>query len=91
MASLASSVARILRGIIDLRRQAGQSLRMAANQNPEQIARDAIDAQLRAAGWTVQSRDAIDSAWVKDRPFASMPPIPARRITCSLSMSVRSG
>jgi type I restriction enzyme R subunit len=25
------------------------------NQNPEQIARDAIDAQLRAAGWVIQS------------------------------------
>lgn len=30
------------------------------NQNPEQVARDAIDAQLRAAGWAVQSKDAID-------------------------------
>ena len=30
------------------------------NQNPEQIARDRIDAQLRAAGWAVQSKDAID-------------------------------
>ncbi|MCC6415834.1 MAG: restriction endonuclease subunit R, partial [Opitutaceae bacterium] len=27
------------------------------NQNPEQIARDAIDAQLRASGWAVQSKD----------------------------------
>ncbi len=26
------------------------------NQNPEQIARDAIDVQLAAAGWTVQSK-----------------------------------
>jgi type I restriction enzyme R subunit len=33
---------------------------MSANQNPEQIARDAIDAQLRAAGWAVQAKDAID-------------------------------
>ena len=30
------------------------------NQNPEQIARDAIDAQLRAAGWAVQAKGAID-------------------------------
>jgi type I restriction enzyme R subunit len=30
------------------------------NQNPEQIARDAIDAQLRAAGWVIQSKDAIN-------------------------------
>jgi type I restriction enzyme R subunit len=30
------------------------------NQNPEQIARDRIDAQLRAAGWAVQDKDAID-------------------------------
>ncbi len=33
---------------------------MSSNQNPEQIARDAIDAQLRAGGWTVQSKDAIN-------------------------------
>jgi hypothetical protein len=33
---------------------------MSPNQNPEQIARDAIDAQLRAAGWAVQAKDAID-------------------------------
>jgi hypothetical protein len=33
---------------------------MSPNQNPEQIARDAIDAQLRASGWAVQARDAID-------------------------------
>ena len=30
------------------------------NQTPEQIARDAIDAQLRASGWAVQNKDAID-------------------------------
>jgi len=30
------------------------------NQTPEQIARDAIDAQLRAAGWVIQSKDAIN-------------------------------
>ncbi|MBI5424200.1 MAG: DEAD/DEAH box helicase family protein [Opitutae bacterium] len=30
------------------------------NQTPEQVARDAIDAQLRASGWTVQSKDEID-------------------------------
>lgn len=28
--------------------------------NPEQIARDAIDAQLRAACWTIQSKYAIN-------------------------------
>jgi type I restriction enzyme R subunit len=31
-----------------------------ANQTPEQIARDAIDARLRAAGWHVQDKAAID-------------------------------
>jgi type I restriction enzyme R subunit len=31
-----------------------------ANQNPEQIARDLIDAQLRAAGWVIQDRDSIN-------------------------------
>jgi len=30
------------------------------NQNPEQIARDAIDAQLRASGWTVQAKESIN-------------------------------
>ena len=30
------------------------------NQNPEQVARDRIDAQLRAAGWAVQDKDSID-------------------------------
>jgi type I restriction enzyme R subunit len=29
------------------------------NQTPEQVARDAIDAQLRASGWSVQSKQAI--------------------------------
>lgn len=33
---------------------------MPLNQNPEQIARDAIDAQLRAAGWVVQNKSEID-------------------------------
>ncbi len=33
---------------------------MSPNQNPEQIARDAIDAQLRASGWAVQAKDAIN-------------------------------
>jgi type I restriction enzyme R subunit len=33
---------------------------MPANQNPEQIARDAIDGQLGAAGWVVQNKAAID-------------------------------
>ncbi|MFT5131289.1 MAG: type I restriction enzyme R subunit [Rhodothermales bacterium] len=30
------------------------------NQDPEQIARDEIDQQLRAAGWVVQHKDAIN-------------------------------
>ncbi len=30
------------------------------NQNPEQIARDKIDAMLAQAGWKVQSRNKID-------------------------------
>ena len=33
---------------------------MTPNQNPEQQARDAIDAQLRQAGWVVQAKDAIN-------------------------------
>lgn len=32
------------------------------NQNPEQIARDAIDGQLRSSGWIVQNKDAINFA-----------------------------
>ncbi len=32
----------------------------AKNQNPEQIARDQIDARLAEAGWHVQDKDAID-------------------------------
>ena len=31
-----------------------------ANQNPEQVARDRIDDRLRASGWHVQDKDAID-------------------------------
>jgi len=31
-----------------------------SNQNPEQKARDQIDAQLRASGWTVQGKDGIN-------------------------------
>ena len=30
------------------------------NQNPEQVARDLIDAQLRAAGWVVQDKNSIN-------------------------------
>ncbi len=30
------------------------------NQNPEQVARDAIDAQLKTSGWNVQDKNAID-------------------------------
>ena len=30
------------------------------NQNPEQIARDAIDSQLRSAGWAVQDKNSFD-------------------------------
>lgn len=30
------------------------------NQNPEQVARDRIDQMLRAAGWSVQSKDEVD-------------------------------
>jgi len=33
---------------------------MAANQNPEQIARDQIDALLAASGWIVQDLKKID-------------------------------
>ena len=31
-----------------------------ANQTPEQVARDRIDSRLRAAGWHVQDKDALD-------------------------------
>jgi type I restriction enzyme, R subunit len=30
------------------------------NQNPEQVARDKIDARLRLAGWTIQSKDSMN-------------------------------
>lgn len=30
------------------------------NQTPEQVARDRIDARLRASGWHVQDKDALD-------------------------------
>ena len=30
------------------------------NQTPEEVARDRIDARLRAAGWHVQDKDALD-------------------------------
>lgn len=33
---------------------------MSSNQNPEQVARDSIDGQLLASGWTVQDKDAIN-------------------------------
>jgi type I site-specific restriction endonuclease len=33
---------------------------VSPNQNPEQVARDAIDAQLRAAGWDVQEKAALN-------------------------------
>ncbi len=33
---------------------------MPPNQNPEQQARDAIDAQLRASGWAVQDKTTIN-------------------------------
>jgi type I restriction enzyme R subunit len=34
--------------------------RSSPNQTPEQIARDAIDVQLRSSGWSVQSKHSID-------------------------------
>jgi len=33
---------------------------MSENQNPEQQARDRIDAQLRAAGWVVQAKNKVN-------------------------------
>ncbi|MCG8430476.1 MAG: DEAD/DEAH box helicase family protein, partial [Candidatus Omnitrophica bacterium] len=33
---------------------------MAPNQNPEQVARDAIDELLKASGWKVQNRNEVD-------------------------------
>ena len=35
---------------------------MTDNQNPEQHARDLIDAQLRIAGWVVQSKSKVNFA-----------------------------
>ncbi len=35
------------------------------NQNPEQIARDKIDAQLRASGWAVQNKSELDPTAAK--------------------------
>ncbi|MBL4558301.1 MAG: hypothetical protein JKP98_18320 [Rhodobacteraceae bacterium] len=32
----------------------------AVNQTPEQLARDRIDERLRASGWRVQDKDALD-------------------------------
>ena len=34
----------------------------AANQNPEQLARDGIDAKLLEAGWSVQAKSALNFA-----------------------------
>lgn len=36
------------------------SPQVSENQNPEQIARDKIDGQLRACGWAVQNKEAYD-------------------------------
>jgi type I site-specific restriction endonuclease len=33
---------------------------MSPNQNPEQIARAAIDAQLAASGWVVRAKDTLN-------------------------------
>ena len=35
-------------------------MNLTPNQNPEQVARDLIDAQLRTAGWTVQDKKAFN-------------------------------
>lgn len=35
-------------------------MRRTLNQTPEQIARDSIDDRLRAAGWRIQEKDALD-------------------------------
>lgn len=32
------------------------------NQNPEQLARDTIDAQLVASGWTIQNKNTVNLA-----------------------------
>ena len=61
--------------------------RMSPKQNPEQIARDAIDAQLRFSGWAVQSKDASTSTSAQVRPSANTPPPPGRPTTCFSSMA----
>ncbi|MGF1656696.1 MAG: DEAD/DEAH box helicase family protein, partial [Verrucomicrobiales bacterium] len=35
-------------------------MKFTPNQNPEQVARDAIDAQLATSGWVVQNKDAVN-------------------------------
>ena len=57
----------------------------AANQNAEQIARNAIDAQLTAAGWIVQSRTELNFNAGPASPSANTPPISAPPITSSSS------
>jgi len=37
----------------------------SSNQNPEQISRDLMDSQLRAAGWAVQSKEGQAIAWIE--------------------------
>ena len=38
----------------------GRGMPHDVNQTPEEVARDRIDDRLRAAGWHLQERDAID-------------------------------
>ncbi len=45
------------------------------NQNPEQRARDALDAQLCAAGWTVQDKDAINFNQGEDQAVREYTPV----------------
>lgn len=52
------------------------------NQNPEQLARDQIDAQLLACGWVIQDKTkvnlsaALGIAWLKDQTLADLDNLP---------------
>ena len=42
------------------------------NQNPEQIARDNIDAQLAMCGWVVQAKSKIDLEQMTESRYANI-------------------
>lgn len=47
------------------------------NQNPEQLARDAIDAALVQCGWVVQKKEtSLDITWLRDQSLADLDNLP---------------